>query len=363
MTDSRCAQLELFTGLHIRGSSLIAAVSVPKKKVAKAARTVEYDSDADCSDDSSGEDERLQVSDTIKIYPFTRPSKAIQKSLARGWKRRAQIQIQVKGHSPLKIDAHIWMDSSIVGIVNSAYTGEDEGTVLRWVKNRLVEIASFEAQRLHALAYGGVDRVGRGAKEHGIKFNVVPWQRHLIAMAEDVTCHAAWVIAQYEMNREGFESSELYKVIGRFKGVVSEAGAESTTRGCTKKRAFLLGMTRDTIARATERIQAAKSRPVSSRRRSRCFSVDAAPAAKRGRPATHKLIPNYSPKSQYCQACYHNIQLEQKKAGAKMSSKHVLKFKRGSPSSRYCRSGCPACGKRICEVCWAEAECNPKKCI
>ena len=166
-----------------------------------------------------------------------------------------------------------------------------------------------------------------------------------MTMAEDVACHAAWVIALCEMNRPGFEQSDLCEVIGKFKDTISDAGNRSSARGCTKKRAFLLEMTRDTIARATDRIKNAGSREVSSKRVKR--KAPATPPrglgdVKKGRPTEHKFVSKYKPDSNHCQICCAGIARLHKAAGRKVSQADIKMGAHGLPNPNWCRSDCPA---------------------
>jgi hypothetical protein len=153
------------------------------------------------------------------------------------------------------------------------------------------------------------------------------------------------------------------KVIGKYKVTVSDKGNRSSTRGCTKKREFLLAMTRDVINRAVERIKANKSQSVGRKR-----PASASPrtpnegAAKRprGAPRKHRFVRHYKTDSNYCTVCYNTIQAQHRAAGrTKVTRAEIFKEAHGLRKPRFCMSGCPACSQRMCSDCWAVAECNP----
>jgi hypothetical protein len=346
----------LFVGAHLRGAKVITTVKVPKydKKGAKTP--------TDGGGDANDEDE-VDITDIGKIYPFKAPPKSITDHLERGFKRRAQIKIPVPGRSDLTIDAHAWMDSKLVGISNSAFVGEDHGTTDRNVGHTPKVVDSFVAQRVHAKYYGGVDRLGKGAKEYGVNFSVVPWSRHLVTMMENMSNHASWVIAQYDMKVS--EDPGMQNLLAPYKAKVSTSAkssreSKSTTRGSTKKRAFFLAMTRDIIKLASERIAEGDGAKVARKRPHPSFHTPSSDRSKKqrvGRPTKHRINSEYSKKSEYyCQACYTSIQIENRKRNVKRTQAQVMK---GVMSRKplFTRSGCPACQKRICRVCQEAWKC------
>jgi len=277
--------------------------------------------------------------------------------------RRAQLTVPVTGKPPMKLDAHLWKDSSMVGIVNTAHVGKSEGHTTRQVGKSKVKIPSFLAQRKHAFAYGGVDRIGKGAKEYGVAFSVVPWHRHIVTGIENISSHATWVLAQYDM--EVTSDPDMISLLKQHKASKSEKGAISSNKGCTHKRHFMLAMTRDVIKRSRERIKASHGKSLSPRRRSSRNVNSASPKRPRGQPAKHKWSATLSKKSRGCQGCYAIVAKINKGRPKRdrLTRDQLMKGPLGDV--RYCTSGCRTCGKRVCQQCWPtwsseHVQCNVK---
>lgn len=70
------------------------------------------------------------------MFPFKKVPKLIESELERGWERRAQLSIPAVGKPKLKIDAHLWKGSSMVGMVNTAHVGNSGGYTTRRFPDR-----------------------------------------------------------------------------------------------------------------------------------------------------------------------------------------------------------------------------------
>ena len=103
-------------------------------------------------------------------------------------------------------------------------------------------IPSFPAQVAHAKAYGGVDRVGRGAVENGIDFQTVPWYKRIPQAILNVNTFAMWVAAQHRM--------EVCKDDAIFHDFRSDSV------GLTARKKFTLALTRDVIKECISNIEA-----------------------------------------------------------------------------------------------------------
>ena len=128
----------------------------------------------------------------------------------------------------------------------------------------------------------------------------------------------------------------MVKLLQPFTTTTSAAGNRSTTKGCTKKRKFLLEMTRDVIARSREQIKAGVGNSVSPKRGSKRKASDTPP----GCPRTHKWEREFSEVSRYCQVCYQKAVLinQQQPVERRLKRTQILKGQLGPV--HYCRSGC-----------------------
>ena len=75
----------------------------------------------------------------------------------------------------------------------------------------------------------------------GVNFNVVPWHRHIIKGIENINSHVTWALAQYDM--EVCTDNDMKQLLEPYRTTKSDKGNGSSSRGCTKKRKFLLEMT------------------------------------------------------------------------------------------------------------------------
>ena len=253
----------------------------------------------------------------------------------------------------MKLDAHLWNDSSMVGIVNTAFVGKSKGTSVRWVNNKKKEVPSFCAQRIHAITYGGVDRIGKGAKEYGVNFNIVPWHRHIIKGIENINSHATWGLAQYDM--EVCKDKDMLRLLKPYRATRSEKGSVSTSKGCTSKRKFLLEMSSDVIQRCRDSIKEKGSKSLSPKRMVQVTPSktmpNKTPPGQKGRPRMHKFFPNKHDASRPCLLCYS----KKSEANKALPEKDRLCREELRRKTRYCFSGCNVCVKRMCQVCWMDA--------
>jgi predicted transcriptional regulator len=94
-------------------------------------------------------------------------------------------------------------------------------------------VDSFIAQIEHAKGYGGVDRLGKGAKECGIHFKMVPWHDNIVTAMLNLSSHTMWVIVNYRMTvAENDELLQPYR-----QGAIS----------MTSRKKFILDFTRDVV--------------------------------------------------------------------------------------------------------------------
>ena len=80
------------------------------------------------------EDGKFNTAHIKQVFPFKKPEKHFVDAVQRG----AQLSVPVEttqGKQRMKLDAHLWKDSSMVGIVNTAYVGKSDGKVKRWIGN------------------------------------------------------------------------------------------------------------------------------------------------------------------------------------------------------------------------------------
>ena len=153
-TDSRYAQPEFFTGLHRRGCSGTATVTLqpPPKKRKKADMSEEADTGSQLDDDEAAAER------SRKVCPFPKPPAALKKVVPRGWCRRAQRMVEVPRCSPMKLECMIIRDSGFFGLAHTAYCGEVHGVIERMEHGEVISVDSSVAHREHNVYYGGVDR-------------------------------------------------------------------------------------------------------------------------------------------------------------------------------------------------------------
>ena len=121
--------------------------------------------------------------------------------------------------------------------------GDPSGTATtRRLKGGSTVAPSSPAQVAHAKAYGGVDRVGRGAVENGIDFQTVPWYKRIPQAILNVNTFAMWVAAQHRM--------EVCKDDAIFHDFRSDSV------GLTARKKFTLALTRDVIKECISNIEA-----------------------------------------------------------------------------------------------------------
>ena len=289
---------------------------------------------------AAARDKRLRT--TRRVLPFEPVPKSIQKELQPGWLRRAQLTVPVDGCSePLVIEVYIWCDSKLVGfVVAGEFLGTAEGTTERRRGGKRVKVPSFLAQRVHAMMYGGVDRIGRGAKVYGINFNIVPWHKHLVTSTMNLIAHATWVLAQYDMVvRRDYELLDPFR---------------SGSRGITAHRKFMLSLTEDVINRAIERIVAAGSwdpRPANVLQE--CTGRTATPSGRgMGRPKKHnKNEKLHNGGAHRCSVCYDAVAKlnSRREKGSRFTQQQLMKGALGAV--RYSTKGCRACRVTLCKVC------------
>lgn len=306
-TDSRYCTMDLIKRLHEAGAGFVSTMSpeAASKGRKKADAKVEQErAEREAREAAMTPTQRTQAAAqrlqaTKKVMPFPPISKSVQASLQPGWMRQARLEVPAQGgnQNPLVIEAYLWMDSKLVGfVVANDFLGTPDGTTRRFKGGRWVEIPSFAAQRFHALYYGGVDRIGKGAKVYGIDFAVVPWHRHLVTTTLNLHAHAMWTLVQYKINLAKETGGVVDPLLQPFASTDADNGSTSSSRGLTKRRLFLLMMTRDVIKRCGEEIAAGEAvwdpRPLRLRRP----SAPAAPAAtppsstRRGRPPKHGRV-------------------------------------------------------------------------
>jgi hypothetical protein len=133
--------------------------------------------------------------------PFGLPKDSVQKALPRGFRRRAVKTVNVAGcATPCHMQCVLWKDNRVLIIGSSVreYNGEMiDQFVERRFRDGKGSVDSFIAQIEHAKGYGGVDRLGKGAKEYGIHFKMVPWHDNIVMAMLNLSSHTMWVIVNY----------------------------------------------------------------------------------------------------------------------------------------------------------------------
>ena len=93
------------------------------------------------------EDEEVNTAHIKQVFPFKKPEKHFVDAVQRG----AQLSVPVEttqGKKRMKLDAHLWKDSSMVGIFNIAYVGKSDGKSKRWIGNKYISYTLYRPTTL-----------------------------------------------------------------------------------------------------------------------------------------------------------------------------------------------------------------------
>jgi len=134
-------------------------------------------------------------------FPFHKMPPCIARELPRGWMRRAILQIPGLG----TLQAAIWKDKKIVGMLSTAYNGvaTAANTVMRWGAGGVrVTFQSFRALTQYATHYNGVDRADRGIAEFTTGHRCRRWYLRMFLWLLDVVLWNIWVIVQFHMTMD-----------------------------------------------------------------------------------------------------------------------------------------------------------------
>lgn len=346
-TDSRYATMDMIKELHKRGTGFVSTVSAKSK-----GRKKKESSEPAESDLTPAQEEEM-VKELKQIMPFKELPNSVVDQLENGWLRRAQLKVAVDGYPDLLIDAYIWKDSKIVGfVVAGDFIGKASGTTPRNKKAGAVEIPSFLAQRLHAKLYGGIDRIGRGAKMYGVTFKVMPWHKNLVTTTMNLNLHAMWVLARYDM------ALTTNTLLDPYRGVqdVDPAKESANSTGITARRKFCLHLTSDVIKRSVENIV----RTGAWDPRPKVIVNNESKAEKsrgRGRPRHHDKYARFGDKARRCGVCYRKLAaMNRERPKGQRYTKDLLEKGALGPLG-FSTTGCHGCNIRICKQCVDEYKC------
>lgn len=255
ITDSRYGHLEFFKNAHRRGCGAISTVKIPKKKKATKKKAEEDDDDA--NDGGDGDDADDEFAPVSKAFPMTRMSKSAATSVSRGHMNRMVKIYDVNGEyentqvgyaiksKKMALEAASWLDARDVGFFYTDYVGNpelDPVSCTRFLNGAgETKVPSFPAQIEHGSGYGGIDKVGRGAVEYGIDFQMNRWYLRIITSLMNINSHCMWVLAKLQLKAEPDDA--LLKVY------------TNSLKGCTARKRFILDLTRKVIERASARIR------------------------------------------------------------------------------------------------------------
>ena len=360
-TDSRYCNMGMIKDLHVRGAGFVSTMS-PEAACRGRKPTPGSVTGAGQQQDSvhvaeSAAARRQRLKEVKRVMPFDPVSKTIQDQLDGGWMRRARLEVPVDGTTQaLVIEAYLWQDSKLVGfVVADDFLGTAEGTTERQRGSKKVQLPTFLAQRLHAKLYGGVDRIGRGAKLYGIHFTIVPWHKHLVITTVNLHMHAIWTLALYDM-----AVRPDYHLLDPFRASTSDSGETSTSRGITARRKFCLALTADVIQRAIERIEAKGSWDPRPKRQQPSLGSSTTPAGGervRGRPRKHNKREVLHSTSRRCHMCYLRVSLENKKLAGKDRYTRDQLMLGVLGTVHYSMTGCAVCNKTLCRLCVETYQC------
>eukprot|EP00729_Bicosta_minor_P010489 gene10489-694_t len=199
----------------------------------------------------------LVITDSSKAFPMTRMSKSAATSVSRGHMNRMVKIYDVNGEyentqvgyaiksKKMALEAASWLDARDVGFFYTDYVGNpelDPVSCTRFLNGAgETKVPSFPAQIEHGSGYGGIDKVGRGAVEYGIDFQMNRWYLRIITSLMNINSHCMWVLAKLQLKAEPDDA--LLKVY------------TNSLKGCTARKRFILDLTRKVIERASARIR------------------------------------------------------------------------------------------------------------
>ena len=210
VTDSRYTQLEVFKEAWRRGTGIIGTVSAPKAITKKRKReaveeeearlaaeaAAEGHSEQEDSDSDAGEGgatstaskkkKKSKTKTDIRVCCFHRHSKGNEQTLDKGARFRAAKTFQVEGKilhgkgAGMRLQSDLWLDSATMAFASTYGTGSDDPNNPITATRKGKEQPAFLVQKLHGEHYGGIDRIGKGALEYGMTFDLQPWHFHII---------------------------------------------------------------------------------------------------------------------------------------------------------------------------------------
>lgn len=210
VTDSRYTQLEVYKEAWRRGAGMIGTVSAPKAITKKRKReaveeeearlaaeaAAEGHSEQEDSDSDAGEGgatatagkkkKKTKTMTDVRVCCFHKHSKGNEQTLDKGARFRAAKTFHVEGKilhgkgAGMRLQSDLWLDSATMAFASTHGIGSDDPNNPITAKRKGKEQPAFLVQKLHGEHYGGIDRIGKGALEYGMTFDLQPWHFHII---------------------------------------------------------------------------------------------------------------------------------------------------------------------------------------